>query len=53
MACIDAALLAYEDAAMNGLCQEGAWESAVDAMHGLDVDAVIRLVKALPTERAE
>lgn len=40
-ACIDAALEAYEDAQIRGLCHEGAWEVAIGAVRSLDVDAVI------------
>jgi hypothetical protein len=47
-ACVQAALAAYEDAAMSGLCHEGAWECAVDAIRSLDVE---RLIAALPKER--
>ena len=36
-ACIDAALRAYEDAGLSGLCHEGRWEYAVDAMRGVDL----------------
>lgn len=36
-ACIVAARDSYEDAAANGLCAEGAWECAVDAMRHLDL----------------
>jgi len=43
-ACIDTALIAYEDAGMNGLCHEGRWECAVDAMRSLDVASVVRQV---------
>ena len=43
-ACLVAALTAYEDAAANGLCHEGAWECAVDAIRGLDLIPVIKLV---------
>jgi hypothetical protein len=42
--CIEAALRAYEDAGLSGLCHEGRWECAVDAMRGLDLQ---RLVQAL------
>jgi hypothetical protein len=41
-ACIRAALAGYEQAASDGLCHEGAWESAVGAMQMLNLDAVIR-----------
>lgn len=40
-ACIDAALEAYEDAQVRGLCREGAWEVAIEAVRTLDVAAVI------------
>ena len=40
-ACIRAALAGYEQAAMDGLCHEGAWEVAVGAMRMLDVDRLI------------
>lgn len=36
-ACIEAALAAYEDAGMSGLCAEGRWEAAVSAMQSLDL----------------
>jgi hypothetical protein len=34
------ALTAYEDAAMGGICCEGAWEVAVAAMRSLDLKQV-------------
>ncbi len=40
-ACVLAALDAYEHAQIAGLCQEGAWEVAVDAMRTLDVKALV------------
>ena len=40
-ACVQAALDAYEQAGMSGLCHEGAWECAVGAMRSLDLDAVL------------
>ena len=36
-ACIDAALAAYEDAGISGLCAEGRWEAAVSAMQSFDL----------------
>ena len=36
-ACIEAAQAAYADARLDGLCHEGAWECAVDAMRSLDL----------------
>jgi hypothetical protein len=40
-ALVQAALMAYEDAAIRGLCCEGAWEVAVDAMRDLDLSRVM------------
>jgi hypothetical protein len=40
-ALVHAALAAYEDAAIRGLCCEGAWEVAVDAMRDLDLSTVV------------
>jgi glutamate formiminotransferase/formiminotetrahydrofolate cyclodeaminase len=39
-AVLDAALAAYEDAGLSGLCAEGRWEAAVQAMRGLDLTAI-------------
>lgn len=47
-ACVQAALAAYEDAAMSGLCHEGAWECAVATIRSLDVE---RLLAELQKER--
>lgn len=41
-ACLQAALEGYEDAAMDGLCHEGAWESAIDAIRSLNIDALLK-----------
>ena len=41
-ACIQAALDGYEQAQIAGLCQEGAWECAVDAMRKLDLEAILQ-----------
>jgi hypothetical protein len=40
-ACIAAALQAYDDAGVSGLCHEGRWEYAVDAMRGLPLRQLI------------
>ncbi|HSM57043.1 MAG TPA: hypothetical protein VK879_12900 [Candidatus Sulfomarinibacteraceae bacterium] len=40
-ACARAALAAYEGAAMDGLCHEGAWEVAVGAIRVLDVERIV------------
>jgi hypothetical protein len=39
-ACIQAALDAYEDAGISGLCAEGRWEVAIGAMQSLDLGQV-------------
>jgi hypothetical protein len=36
-ACIEAAIAAYEDAGIRGLCLEGRWECAVEAMRRADL----------------
>lgn len=43
-ACVRAALAAYEDAGLSGLCHEGAWECAIDAIRSLDLKAILRQV---------
>ncbi|HET7306457.1 MAG TPA: acetyltransferase [Gammaproteobacteria bacterium] len=40
-ACIQAAKDGYQNAAIAGLCHDGAWEAAIGAIEMLDVDAVI------------
>jgi hypothetical protein len=39
-ACVRAALEAYEQAGLDGLCHEGAWEAAIEGIRALDVRAV-------------
>ena len=41
-ACVLAALEGYERAQIAGLCQDGAWEVAVDAMRMLDLKDILR-----------
>ena len=41
-ACVKAALEGYERAAISGLCHEGAWECAVDAIRTLNLETVIK-----------
>jgi hypothetical protein len=43
-ACLNAARQGYENAGISGLCEEGRWECAVDAIRALDLDAVIAAV---------
>jgi hypothetical protein len=40
-ACLKAAREGYENAGISGLCEEGRWECAVDAIRALDIEAVI------------
>jgi hypothetical protein len=40
-ACLEAALEAYEYAGISGLCAEGRWELAVQAIRTLDLQAVL------------
>jgi hypothetical protein len=40
-ACVRAALEAYERASSDGLCCEGAWEIALDAVRALKVEELI------------
>ena len=40
-ACVAAALKAHEEAGISGLCYEGRWEIAIDAMRNLDLAAVL------------
>jgi hypothetical protein len=38
--CVEAALEAYETAGLSGLCAEGRWEAAIDAIRSLDLRAL-------------
>jgi hypothetical protein len=40
-ACLGAALAAYEDAGIRGLCAEGRWEAALAAIRHLDISGVL------------
>jgi hypothetical protein len=40
-ACVAAAQRAYEEGGMRGLCAEGRWELAVDAMRALDLQGLL------------
>lgn len=51
-ACLEAALRAYEDAGISGLCEEGRWECAVDAIKGLDLTALIKQATGSPDRNA-
>ena len=47
-ALLEAALAAYEDAGMRGLCAEGAWEVAVGAMRSLDLSRLVNQAAGRP-----
>lgn len=38
---VERAVLAFEDAAVQGLCCEGAWEAAVSAMRQVDLTPLL------------
>lgn len=40
-ACLKAAIEAYESAGISGLCEEGRWECAVQAIKGLDLEKLL------------
>jgi hypothetical protein len=40
-ACLNAALAAYEDAGIRGLCADGRWEAAVAAIRQVDLSGVV------------
>jgi hypothetical protein len=45
-ACLDAAVLAYEDAGIRGLCADGRWEAAVAAIRQLDLSHMLERNRA-------
>lgn len=47
-ALVRAALTAYEDALLRGLCREGAWEVALAAMRDVDLSQVTAQPPAAP-----
>jgi hypothetical protein len=40
-ACLGAAIQAYDDAGIRGLCADGRWEAALAAIRQLDLSAVL------------
>ena len=44
-ACIAAAHQAYEEAGVSGLCHEGRWECAVDAMRGVPLRPLLQALR--------
>ena len=51
-ACLEAALRAYEDAGISGLCEEGRWECAVQAIKDVDLSALIKQTAGSPDRNA-
>jgi len=43
--CLEAALQAYEDAGMQGLCAEGRWEAAIGALKTVELTPLLREFK--------
>ncbi|MGA7981808.1 MAG: acetyltransferase [Chromatiaceae bacterium] len=46
-ACLQAAIDAYERAGMSGLCGEGRWEMAIQAIRALDLRPVIAEIEGV------
>jgi hypothetical protein len=44
-ACLEAALQAYEDAGMQGLCAEGRWEAAIGALRTVELAPLLHELK--------
>lgn len=51
-ACIEAALAAYEDAGIAGLCAEGRWEAAISALQSLDLRQIAAGAGGAPARSA-
>ena len=47
-ACLQAAVAAYEDAGLRGLCEAGRWEAAIGALHAIDLKKLILELQAAP-----
>lgn len=45
-ACLNAALEAYQNAGISGLCGEGRWECAVEAIRELDLETILSKLPA-------
>ena len=46
--CIEAVLQAYEDAGIQGLCEEGRVEAAIDALRTVDLAPLLRELDGSP-----
>jgi hypothetical protein len=49
-ACLEAALQAYEDAGMQGLCAEGRWEAAIGALRTVELAPLLHELKHPPAD---
>lgn len=47
-ACLAAALEAYEDAGLRGLCAEGRWECAIDALRAIPLKELVPRPDSMP-----
>ena len=47
---LDAVLQAYEDAGVQGLCEEGRWEAAVGALKTVELAPLLREFKNPPAD---
>ena len=52
-ACIKAALAAYEEGGILGLCAEGRWEYAISAMQQVNVAEVLNAFTAISAARSK
>jgi len=48
-ACLMVTLQAYDDAGLSGLCHEGRWECAIDAMRTLDLQTLVQTLTSQAT----
>lgn len=48
-ACLEAAIRAFEDAGIGGLCEAGRWECALQAIRGVDLEGIVRAQSARAT----
>jgi len=44
-ACLAAALQAYEDAGMSGLCEAGRWEYVIDTLRHLELRTIVQQIE--------
>lgn len=52
-ACLQAALTAYENAGVQGLCEAGRWEAAVGAIESLDVRRLAQALADAPVRESK